>query len=241
MRAGRGRALHHHEGFCLSKVELPDSLSTAAWEKQKKELGKDKTVLAKVQSESNKLSEAIKALEKAHGAIDFALLDAKGHANAAAANTALARLDAAIKSELKNVITAARTAATVADTFQAAADKLRKSLKGDGEKAATAAMNAASAASKASARFVADLNGAVTSARSDVEAECAKLKAGAGKRAVPAANPKAAADAKVVATLMKKTISVLRSPKGSPVPVRFMMLRLDKKLRIYIGPKPDNG
>ena len=32
----------------MSKVDLPDSLTTAAWEKQKKELAKDKAVLAKM-------------------------------------------------------------------------------------------------------------------------------------------------------------------------------------------------
>ena len=72
------------------------------------------------------------------------------------------------------------------------------------------------------------------------------LKAGDKKAgAAPAkANPKALADGKVLSALMRKSIALLRTPKGSPLPIKFMVLfnkANPKDLRLYLGPKPESG
>ncbi len=227
----------------MSTVQIPESLSVAGWDRQKNAMAKDKAVGPKLQGESTKLAEAIKNLDKAQSAVDFSMFDAKGIATAAAAEAAIAKIDAAVKGDLKNLLGAAKLAGAAADTFAAAAEKLRKTVKGDSEKVAIAAMTAASTASKAAGKFVNDLNSAVTSAQSELEALSAKLKAGEKKGAPGAApaSPKATADAKFIGALLKKTVATLRSPKGSPVPVRFLVLQEDKKIRLYLGPKPDNN
>ncbi len=215
----------------MSKVDLPDSLSTAVWEKHKKELGKDKTVLDKVQKELAKLAQASKSLSDAHGGASFDLLEPKGPANAAA----VAKLDGAINGDFKKLVSAAKDAQSAADDFQSAVDKAGKALKGDIAKAATAASGAASAASKAAAKFMVELNATLAAARS-------KLQDAAKSGPVPAkANPKAASDAKAIGALIKKMVAALRGGKPMPQPVKFLAVRLEKKVRIYLGPKPESA
>jgi hypothetical protein len=216
----------------MSKVDLPDSLSTAVWEKHKKELGKDKTVLDKVQKELTKLAQASKSLSDAHGGASFDLLEPKGPANAAA----VAKLDGAINGDFKKLVSAAKDAQSAADDFQSAVDKAGKALKGDIAKAATAASGAASTASKAAAKFITELNATVAAARSKLQ-DASK----SGPAPVAKANPKAIADGKALGALIKKMVAALRSGKPMPQPVKFLAVRLDKKVRIYLGPKPDSA
>jgi len=223
----------------MSNVEIPDSLSIAGWEKQKSAMAKDKAVASKLQGETSKVAEAVKALDKAQSSVDFSMFDPKGINSAAAAQAAIDKIEAAVKGDLKTLLTAAKSAGTAADTFVSACDKLRKTLKGDSEKIATAAWTATKAASSAATKFAADVGAAVTSAQAELEALCSKLKAGDKKTAAP--NPKAAADGKAIGALIKKSIAALRSPKGSPLPVKFSVVRLDKKFRIYLGPKPESA
>jgi hypothetical protein len=231
------------KGRGMSTVEIPDSLSVAGWDKQKNAMAKDKAVGPKLQGESTKVTEALKKLDQSQSAVDFGMFDAKGITSAAAADAAVAKIEAAVKGDLKNLLGAAKLAGAAADTFAAAAEKLRKTVKGDSEKVAIAAMTAASTASKAADKFVNDLNSAIASAQSELQALSAKLKAGEKKGAPGAApaNPKAVADGKVIGALIKKSVALLRSPKGSPVPVRFLVLQEEKKIRLYLGPKPDNA
>ncbi len=216
----------------MSKVDFPDSLSTGVWEKHKKELGKDKTVLDKVQKELTKLAQASKSLGDAHGAASFDLLDSKGPANAAA----VAKLDGAINGDFKKLVSAAKDAQSAADDFQSAVDKAGKALKGDIAKAATAASGAASTASKAAAKFIAELNATLAAARSKLQ-DAAK----SGPALSAKANPKAIADGKAIGALIKKMVAALRGGKPMPQPVKFLAVRLDKKVRIYLGPKPDSA
>lgn len=219
----------------MSTVDIPDSLSVSGWEKQKNALAKDKAVASKLQTESTKLADAVKNLGKAHSAFDFGLLETKG--TGPGVDAAIAKFESAVKGDFKNLLGAVKLAGAAADVFASAAEKLRKTVKGDSEKVAGAAMGAASAASKASTKFATDLSAAVDAA----QAELVKLKAGAKKPGAPASNPKATADGKTLAALIKKSITALKSPKGSPVPVRFLVLVENKKLRLYLGPKPDNA
>jgi hypothetical protein len=236
--AGSGR-FNHHEGQGMSTVGIPDSLSIGGWEKQKSAMAKDKAVASKLQGETTKVAEAVKALDKAQSSVDFGMLDSKGITSAAAAQAAIDKIEAAVKGDLKTLLAAAKSAATAADNFVTACDKLRKTLKGDSEKIATAAWTATKAASSAATKFAADAGAAVTAAQAELEALCSKLKAGDKKAAAP--NPKTASDAKTLGTLIKKSIAALRSPKGSPQPVKFSVVRLDKKYRIYLGPKPESA
>ncbi len=219
----------------MSTVDIPDSLSVSGWEKQKNALAKDKAVASKLQTESTKLADAVKNLGKAHSAFDFGLLETKG--TGPGVDAAIAKFESAVKGDFKNLLGAVKLAGAAADVVASAAEKLRKTVKGDSEKVAGAAMAAASAASKASTKFATDLSAAVDAA----QAELVKLKAGAKKPGAPTSSPKAAADGKTLAALIKKSITALKSPKGSPVAVRFLVLVENKKLRLYLGPKPDNA
>jgi hypothetical protein len=227
------------KGRGMSNVEIPDSLSIAAWERQKSAMAKDKAVASKLQGETTKVAEAVKALDKAQSSVDFSMFDSKGINSAAAAQAAIDKIEAAVKGDLKTLLAAAKSAGTAADAFVTACDKLRKTLKGDSEKIATAAWTSTKAASSAATKFAADVGAAVTTAQAELEALCSKLKAGDKKVAAP--NPKAAADGKVLGALIKKSIAALRNPKGSPLPVKFSVVRLDKKFRIYLGPKPESA
>ena len=189
----------------MSNVEIPDSLSIAGWEKQKSAMAKDKAVASKLQGETSKVAESVKALDKAQSSVDFSMFDPKGINSAAAAQAAIDKIEAAVKGDLKTLLTAAKSAGTAADTFVSACDKLRKTLKGDSEKIATAAWTATKAASSAATKFAADVGAAVTSAQAELEALCSKLKAGDKKTAAP--NPKAAADGKAIGALIKKSIA----------------------------------
>ncbi|MGZ5132479.1 MAG: hypothetical protein ACXWIQ_08505 [Caldimonas sp.] len=226
----------------MDKVEIPGALSVSGWNGEKTAMGKDKAVATKLQAESTKLTDAIKALDSAYSKFDFGLGEPKGITTTAAAEAALAKLEAAVKSDLKSLLGAAKLAGGAADNFAAAAEKAQKGFPAASQKVAVAAKGAAAAASKASGKFVSDLGAAVDAARSELEAVAAKLKAGDKKGGGTApASPKALADAKAISALIKKSIAILRTPKGSPVPVRFMVLQENKKLRLYLGPKPDNG
>lgn len=225
----------------MNKVEIPDSLSVAGWNGEKNAMAKDKAVATKLQAESTKLTDAIKALDKAHSAFDFGLGDPKGLATFAAAESALAKLETAAKGDLKNLLGTVKLAAAAADAFAAAAEKAQKGFPAPSQKVVVAAKGAAATASRASGKFVSDLSSAVDAARTELQALGTKLKAGDKKGGAAPANPKALADAKAISALIKKAIAVLRTPKGSPVPVRFMVLQENKKLRLYLGPKPDNG
>jgi len=222
----------------MSTVDIPASLSAAGWDRQKTAMAKDKGVASKLQGETTKLADALKNLEKLHGAFDFGMLDVKGVSDAAAADAVDAKIDAAVK----NLLGAAKLAGGTADVFAAAAEKLRKTVKGDSEKITVGAMGAAAMASKAADKFFADLKSAIDSAHSALHALSAKLKAGEkkGPGAAPA-SPKTVSDGKVLSALIKKCIASLKSPKGSPFPVRFLVLQENKKLRLYLGPKPDNA
>jgi hypothetical protein len=227
----------------MNKVEIPSAVSVSGWSGEKTALAKDKAVASKLSVETTKLTDAIKALDTAAGKVDFGLGDAKGIASVAAAEAALAKLEDAAKGAVKTALGAAKMAAAAADTFAAAAEKAQKGLPTPSQKVAVAAKGAAAAASKAADKFASDLSAAVDAARDEL---IAKVKAGDKKgAAAPAkASPKALADAKNLSALMRKSIALLRTPKGSPVPVKFMVLfnkANPKELRLYVGPKPENG
>ena len=228
----------------MNKVDIPSAVSVAGWNSEKTALAKDKAVASKLTAETTKLTDAIKALDSAFSKIDFGLGETKGTPSMAAAEAAVAKLEAASKGEVKNVLGAAKAAAAAADTLTAAAEKAQKGLPAPSQKVAVAAKAAAAAASKAADKLASDVSSAVEAARSELQAMAAKLKAGDKKGGAPAAvplSPKAVADGKAVAALMRKQIALLRTPKGSPVPVKFMVLVENKTLRLYLGPKPDNG
>jgi hypothetical protein len=235
----------------MNKVEIPSAVSVTGWNSEKAALAKDKAVASKLSGETSKLADAIKALDSAAGKVDFNLGDPKGIASASAAEAALAKLEELAKGAVKTALGAAKLAAAAADTFAAAAEKAQKGLPAPSQKVAVAAKGAAAAASKAADKFASDLSAAVDEARSEMEAAIAKLKAGDKKSAAAAPakapaklSPKAMADGKNLAALMRKSIALLRSPKGPPAPVKFMVLfnkANPKELRLYLGPKPESG
>ena len=86
------------------------------------------------------------------------------------------------------------------------------------------------------------MSAAVDSARAELEAACEKLKAGEKKTAPAPAktSPKALADGEFLSALVRKSIALSARPKGSPVPIKFMVLfnkANPKDLRLYLGPE----
>jgi hypothetical protein len=230
----------------MNKVRIPDSISSSGWNGVKGDIAKDKTLAPKVQAESTKMTTAVGALDKAHSSFDSGLGDPKG-LTAATAATALGKFDAAAKSALKAVMDAATAAGAAASSLAAALDKAGKE-KGTSPatlKVVNAAKATLSAGAKDAAKFGSDMSAAVDAARAELEAACQKLKGGDKKPAAPAkASPKALADGKVLSALMRRSIAILRTPKGSPVPIKFMVLfnkANPKDLRLYLGPKPESG
>lgn len=235
----------------MNKVEISNPATVKGWNAAKVNLAKDKAVASKLTAETAKLTDAIGVLESAAGKIDFGLGDAKGVASAAAGAAALAKLEDAGKGAVKNALGAAKLAAAAADTFAAAAEKAQKGLPVPSQKVAVAAKGAAAAASKAADKFASELSAAVDAARNEMQAAVGKLGKTADKDnkdkkpAAPAKlSPKALADGKNLSALMRKSIALLRTPKGSPLPIKFLVLfnkANPKELRLYLGPKPESG
>jgi len=233
----------------MNKVKIPDSLSISGWNAVKNDIGKDKALASKVQGESTKLTSAVSALDKAYGAFDFGLGDPKAITAATAAG-AVAKFDTAVKSTMKALIEAATAAGTAANTLATAIDKAskEKGVSPATVKVATAVKNSCSSGPKDAAKFGGDMSAAVDAARKEIEEACAtvlkKAAPGPAKAAPAKASPKALADGKVLSALMRKSIALLRTPKGSPLPIKFMVLfnkANPKELRLYLGPKPESG
>ncbi len=232
-----GTAIHRKGQGHMSNVAIPGSLSVAGWEKLKTAfVAKDKKAADELKSQSGKMSEALNKVLKAHSDIDFGALDPKSATSPAAAERALAKIESE-RSSLKTLIDAANAASSAADAFAKAAGPVRKGLKGDAEKALGAAVAAATSGSGAVDKFIAELKAAFDEGEKEMK-EAAKPKAGA-KAAAP--NPKAASDGKAIGALIKKMVAALRSGKPMPQPVKFLAVRLEKKVRIYLGPKPDSA
>ncbi len=229
----------------MNKVDIPSAATAAGWNSQKTALAKDKEANSKLSTEAGKFEAAIKALETALGKVDFTVGDVKSASSASAVQAEIAKLDK-VEALAKTAQGAAKLAEAAADTFAAAAQKIEKSLPAPSQKVVVAAKGAAAAASKAYGQIQKDLAAAVTAARTELEAAAAKLKAG-DKTTAPAPvkqSPKALADGKNLAALMRKSIALLRTPKGPPLPVKFMVLynkANPKDLRLYLGPKPESG
>ena len=222
----------------MSNVAIPGSLSVAGWDKLKTAVSaKDKKAGEDLKVTANKVSESLNKVLKAHSDIDFDALDPKSATSPAAAERAAAKIEAG-RAGLKTLVEAAKAAAAAADAFVKAAAPIRKAAKGDAEKAIGAAVAAATMGSGAVDKFCAEMKAAFDEGEK-VMKEAAKPKPGDKKPDAP--NPKMAADGKFLGTLIKKSIAALRSAKGSPLPVRFFALRVEKTVRIYLGPKPQSA
>ena len=231
----------------MDKVKIPDSLSISGWNAVKNDIAKDKALASKVQVEGAKLTSALAALDKAHSAFDFGLGDPKA-VTAATAATAVDKFDTAVKSSLKAVVDAATAAGAAASNVATAAEKAgkEKGVSPASAKAATAVKNACSSGSKDAAKFGSEISAAVEAARAALEAATKKAAPppAPAKPAPAKLSPKAIADGKNLSALMRKSIALLRNPKGGAVPVRFMVLfnkANPKDLRLYLGPKPEAG
>jgi len=229
----------------MNKVKIPDSLSASSWAAVNKDIAKDKALASKV--DGAKLTAALNALDAATGKLD-GLGDAKG-LTAATAASAVDKFDKAAAPVVKAVSDAATAAGKAASDVAAAADKAAKEKGASKEtiKAATAAKNALASGVKDATAFASAVSAAVDAARSEIEAAVKNLVKQGEKKTAPApvkASPKALSDAKFLSALMRKSIALLRTPKGSPVPIKFMVLfnkANPKDLRLYLGPKPESG
>ena len=222
----------------MSNVAIPGSLSVAGWDKLKTAISaKDKKAGDELKAPANKVSEALNKVLKAHSDIDFDALDPKSATTPAAAERAMAKIESE-RGSLKTLIDAAKAAAAAADAFVKAAAPVRKAAKGDAEKAIGAAVVAATTGSSAVDKFCTELKAAFDEGEK-VMKEAAKVKGGDKKPAAP--NPKAVSDGKAIGALIKKMVAALRSGKPMPQPVKFLAVRLEKKVRIYLGPKPESA
>ena len=167
-------------------LDTPAALTIETWNKQKAALAKDKSLDDKLSKGAAKLADALKALDKAHASVDFSVLESKGVTSAADAEAALKKLDAATKADLKNLRASLKLAEGAADEFAVAVEKIRKSLQGASATVAVAAMNAASAASKAATGFDQTLAAAFEAAHTEFQGILAKA---AKNQKAPAAGP----------------------------------------------------
>jgi len=109
-------------------------------------------------------------------------------------------------------------------------------------------LTAATSYSKVAYAYAKEVESAFAAANDAIDAKAKQLKQKQGeKKTAPApvkASPKALADGKFLSALMRKSIALLRTPKGSPLPIKFMVLfnkANPKELRLYLGPKPESG
>ena len=211
----------------MASIDYPKELAPAFWNPHKAVLGKLKGVPVP------QLAEGLAELAKRHNAVDWTVFDPSKIDTLATAQARLKGLDDEIKSKVREAQAQAGSMADLAESFGRDGKKNKAVPKEP--------IAAAAAIAKAALHFRDELGAAATRARGELDAVLARLQAvdkkgGAGQ---PPASPKAIADAKTVAALIKKSVALLRSPKGSPVPVRFFILQQDKTLRLYLGPKPD--
>ena len=149
---------------------------------------------------------------------------------------------------MKNAMGAAKLAAAAADTFAAAAQKAEKGLPAASAKVIVAAKGAAAAAVEGR-RQVRQRSLQRDRCRHQGPADGRRqARQGAATRTRSPRRPSSArrplADGKNLAALMRKSIALLRTPKGSPMPIKFMVLfnkANPKDLRLYLGPKPESG
>ena len=232
----------------MNKVKIPDSLSISGWNAVKNDIGKDKALAPKVQGESAKLDQCGQCARQGLHRVRLRARRSPRASPPPPPPTAVAKFDTAVKSSLKAVIDAATAAGTAANTspLRSKRPARKRALRRRRLKVATAAKGSCSSGPKDATKFGSDMSAAVDAARAELEAACDKLmKAGDKKAAAPVkASPKALADGKILSALMRKSIAMLRTPKGSPVPIKFMVLfnkANPKDLRLYLGPKPESG
>jgi hypothetical protein len=213
----------------MALIDFPRELAPAFWNPHKAVLAKLKNV------PPQQIGEGLADLAKRHGAVDWALFDVDKIDGLAQAEARQKSVEDEIKTKVVRIDAESDSMADHADYFAKEGKKHKEVPKEP--------LVAAAAISKAAAQYRDAVKALTTKARADLAAQVAKLKAGE-KKAGPGAgptDPKAIADAKNNAAIMKKCISALRSPQGSPVPVRFFLLQEDKRLRVYLGPKPDSA
>ena len=206
----------------MSAIDFPAMLTTANWEKQKAALGKDKAVAAKLNPV--KVAEALKNLAKAYASFDDAVFDGRGLTTAVAVEEALKKLDAAIKGGLKDLRGGAKLAEAAADEFAAAAEKLRKTVQGPSAAVVVGVMGAASAASKAASAFDRDLEKRADTARTELTATLAKLKAQEKKGPATGA-PQNSKAAKFVRAKALECIRKVKKPTPGAKPWRFIVVK----------------
>ena len=233
----------------MNKVKIPDSLSAASWSAVKGDVAKDKA-LSKI--DGAKLAAAAGALDSAYA--DFSgldgLTDTKGLTAATAAG-AVDKFDKAANPVVKAIANAASSAGKAAGDVAAAADKAAKEKGASKEtiKTATSLKNTFASGPKDATSFASAISSAVDAARKELEDAVKAIVNKATEKKPPApapvkANPKALADAKFLSALARKSIALLRTPKGSPMPIKFLVLfnkANPKDLKLYLGPKPESG
>jgi hypothetical protein len=232
----------------MNKVKIPDSLSASGWEPVKKTIANDKA-LSKV--DTGKMTSAVNALEsackEAYKELE-GLADTKG-LTAANAAAAIDKFATAASAAIKAISSAATGAGTAASNVVAAVDKAAgKSPPKETASVVTKVKNTLASGTRDATAFASAISSAVAAAQKELE-DAGKAIANKAVDKKPAnapvkGNAKAQADAKFLSALMRKQIALLRTPKGPPMPVKFMVLfnkANPRDLRLYLGPRPETS
>jgi len=159
-------------------VDFPSAMLVAPWSTQKSAIEKEKATADKLGKPAAKLLDALKSLNGSYAGAraSLSLFETKGVASGADAATALGKLDAATKGDLKSLRGDAKLAEGAADEFLAALQRIRKELTGGAGKIGNDAFAAAGAVSKGAAAFESKLGQAIDATRKELDAVVARAK-----------------------------------------------------------------
>lgn len=197
-------------------LALPAELSAAAWERQAGALAKAKPTT---------VADALKALQKAHDALDPALLDGEPPASVAQAEQRIAALRGEIDKRLRPLGGQAAAAGSAASKWQATARKTAGTPK--------PALQAAEAIVRAAAAWPGELERALNAALERLEKRLAELQAEA-KEAAAGQQPE---DTPERRRIRARVIDQFRIVKNRPDrQVLFLLCMGHETCAPYLGP-----
>lgn len=198
----------------MAQVNLPMTLGSAYWDKQKAALAKAPKAPA------TKLPDEMKALTKLHLGMDWDVFSADKLDSAEGAKDRASEMDGA-KGKVKALTDQAKAVETVATKFESEAKKDKAIVK--------EVLTAVAAIIKAAKDYAAEVDEFVADARKTLATKTAALASQKPKSVAPAAAGPAAVDPKtlkLVKSRLLTAIGIVRKPKPGPArPMRYIIVQ----------------
>jgi hypothetical protein len=191
----------------MAQVNLPMTLGTAHWDKQKSALQK----VAK--PPATKLPEELKELSKQHLALDWSDFSGDKLKTEDEVESRLGDLDKAVAGKIKTLLAQAQAVEKAATSFETEAKKDKAFPKEP--------LTAVAAIIKSAKEYRADVDAAVADARKALEAKAKELHKAAGGGANSALIAK---QTKLLKSRLLTAIGTLRKPQPNARPMRFMIV-----------------